>query len=421
MRTDLSIVQQPSAPLFSGLLGAGSIVTDPNFGTKIARLTDGDTASYRSLYTSDDPCNLAWNTVDSMLIVRHLSQVSLLMQFDAKTMRGTLLPGTYNKACFSSRWPGILYTLIGTQLFQLTFILMGGVWTQQSSALLADFADILPVGFIVQWSGVFAHSLDDGTFTVAFSEGPQDTGHYVCVWRKSAGFRMLDTLTGIVTGEWGQTGTSTSRAWGRTVHEAPMTPNPQYGLMSLVGDSPDAPTVWELRTLNVVHGIQGGHHARGYLNYYASGVGGGQYAEVPYANPTTSRLVVPSANLPKNQVPHQTFVGAMHSGFGKVDRGDNSIFWSGRYAGILPFASAWQNEIDGYDVLTGIVYRACQTENSGLSTEFDVAHAMMIPSQTGKFVAYCSDRMGTLGSTSGAAQGTLGVDARGDIFVVQVG
>lgn len=420
MRTDLAIVQ-PGAPLFSGLLGAGIVVTDPNFGTKIARLTDGATAGYRSLYMNDDPCNLSWNTDDTMLIVRHLSKVSVIMQFDPKTMLGTVLPGTYGKLCFSSRNPHTLFGLNGTQLDQLDFEKVAGVWTYQSSSLLADFAQILPAGFVVNWSGVFAHSLDDGTFTVAFSEGAQDTGHYVCVWRKNAGFRILDTFTGIVTGQWGQTGISTSRPWGQAVHEAPMTPNPQYGLMSLVGDSPDAPTVWELSKLNIVHGIQGGHHARGFLHYYASGVGGGQVAEVPYANPTTSRLVVPAGGLPKDQNPHQVFVGSQHSGFGKVDRGDNSIFFSGRYEGVLPFTSALQNEINGYDVLSGTIYRACQTQNSGLSNEFAVKNALIAPSQTGRFVAYGTDQMGGLGSTSGSAQGTLGVDARGDVFVVQVG
>lgn len=443
MRTDIAIIQPASPALFSGLLGARTIVTDPNYATQTlirkflawlssgwsgaptnARLTDGNTAGYKSIFTADEPTNLAWNSNDTMLIVRHVGGVSMLMQFDPKTMLGNLLPGTYNKSCFSCKHPGTLFTLIGTQLFQTTFIQVNGAWTQQSSVMVADFASILPSGFKVNWSGVLMHSLDDNIFYVAFSEGPQDTGYYLCVWHASSlttkyGYRMLNTETGQVTGDWGQVGTSTSRSWGFTIHDAVMTANYQYGLMTFVGEN--GPSVWDIKTLNVISGIQGGHHARGFLHYYAGGVGGGQFGEVPYANPTTSRLIVPAANLPKNQVPPQVFTGAQHPGFGKIDRSDKSIFWAGWYDSTPPFTCAYANEITGYDAQTGTVCRACQTYNSGLSKEFDVAHAMIIPSQTGKFVAYSSDMMGGLGSTSGAAQGTLGVDARGDVFVVQVG
>src|SRR5205807_2010513 len=87
-----------------------------------------------------------------------------------------------------------------------------------------------------------------------------------------------------------------------------------------------------------------------------------------------------------------------------------------------PFTAAWEGEVFGTDIVSGIVYRASHTFNSFKSKEFIPAEAICVPSQTGNFVAWCSDwggvgTVGPLGSTSGAPTGTIGIDARADVFI----
>jgi hypothetical protein len=78
------------------------------------------------------------------------------------------------------------------------------------------------------------------------------------------------------------------------------------------------------------------------------------------------------------------------------------------------FKSAWENEIIGFDMAAWCVYRACHHCNSGLSQDIEIA-----VSPDGRFVAFTSDMMGTLGSTDGK-EPILGKNCRSDVFVVEV-
>jgi hypothetical protein len=424
LRTDLDIVQLPPTPSFGGFKGAGIINTDPDFMTKIARITDGLTYGGLSLYTGDTPNRCLWNTDDTMLIVKHAGNASLLFQFDPATMAALLLPYKYpGRVSFSSQSPTSLFVLLGTQIWQVEFNLLNGQYKYQGESRLCDFADILPAGFDPEWVGNFSHSADDSTFCVSFSEGTQDTGFLCCVFRQRVGLKMLNTTTGEITG-WGIDGKSKSQPWSAKtlIHDSLMTPNPQYVAVAIAGVP--SPSIWNLSTLDVPAGIVDGHTAKGYQHYYAGGVGGGQFAEVPYANPKTKRLIVPEADLPANQTPPQKYKAGQHAEFGVVSLFDSSIFWTSTYDFPDPFTSCWQGEIDGYVAAgsqSGQVFRACHHFSSGKSTEFSVQYAIANPSQTGNFVAFCSDMMGTLGSNTGGKTGILGKDARGDVFVVNVG
>jgi hypothetical protein len=426
LRTDLDIAQLPSPiPNFGGLLGKNIIQTDPSFGTQIVRATDASTNNNSSMFTADSPESTLWNVDDTMLALRHKGGTAVLFQFDPTFLTTTKLPYSYGRVSFSSIEPGVLYVVDGTQLWELEFELVNGAWTLQTQTLLADFASILPPGFEVDWRGVFSHSDDDSTFLLAVSSGIQGTGYNVCVWQSghdSGGYRMLNTETGAITGDWGQIGTATGYPFSKSsaVHDASMTPNPEYASVGMVTGL----ALWEISTLNVATAKHSaGHRAKGFLHYYTGGPGGGQYGEVPYDSPDKERLIVPDDMLPKEQDPKQTYAGDQHSAFGYVSTTDDSIFWVTSTSTVTPFTSCWMNEVRGYQATgpdSGTVYRACHTFNSGKSKEFVVLNAIGIPSQTGRFVAFSSDMMGTLGSTSGQPTGTLGVDARGDVFIVQV-
>ncbi|MFZ0563791.1 MAG: hypothetical protein WAM43_19435, partial [Terriglobales bacterium] len=97
--------------------------------------------------------------------------------------------------------------------------------------------------------------------------------------------------------------------------------------------------------------------------------------------------------------------------------GGHTIIWGCNQTKVKPgdlFTFAWQNEIIGYDVTSGEVYRLCHTHNSGFSQPPNIN-----VSQNGRFIAFTSDMMGTLGTTDGK-EPMLGKNCRTDVFVVRV-
>lgn len=429
LRTDLNIQQLPGTlPNVGGLLGANTIVTDPDFGTTIVRLSDGSTSNNSSIQTADNASAGIWNSNDTMILVKNNFGKSLLYQFNPTTLQGSLLSFTTTASvCFARTSPGILYTLNGTQITKNTFTLISGVWTFQSATLFADFVNILPGGYTPTWNSSFFISLDDTTFGCAFSNsGGQNTGHNVCVYQTghgTGGYRMLDTATGTITGDWGTTGTAVlTTTLGYTfpfdLHETEMTPNPLYLCFNPISQVADTDVVWTISGLSCVDQNDGSHKAKGYLHTYPGG-GGGQLIEIPYVSPVKPyRQVVPT--LPSG------FTGDRHFGFGQIVTNDAGYVWSTTGANTpQPFTSAWEGEVFGYTVATGVVYRACHLFNSFKSPVFIVANAIGIASQTGNFVAFCSDwggvgTVGPLGSTSGDATGVIGGNARGDVFIVAI-
>lgn len=451
LRSDLNIVQLPTTfPNVGGLLGKNTVVIDPDFGTQLVRATDGSSGAgnFKSMQTTDSPSGYSmWNTDDTMFLSGSTGGNSFLFQFNPTTMQSTQLgtsgfykiPGPY---CFSRVHNGILYTVNGTVVNSYTYALISGVWTYQSTATICDFASILPGGFVVNWHSAFTIGLGDNMFGMAFSQGNQDTGFNACVYKPGSGFRMINTQTLAVTGDWGPTGTATLSNTNFTnffLHGINIPPNGNYMLLSAVGSGPtkgEGSFVWDLSTLSLVQDGLSGHHGLGYLSLYTGNPGGGQYDQCFYATPTVNTIVIPKQagppGLPAYQTPKQTYKGDQHSAFSPVDTSDHALLYITNGApSIFPFTSCWMGELRALDVSgaisgqQGIVYRVCHTFNSGKSKEYVTANAQIGASQTGNFVAFNSDwagagTVGPLGSTSGAPTGTVGVDARGDVFIARI-
>jgi hypothetical protein len=426
LRTDLKITQLPSPlPNWGALTGKNTIQTDPDFGTKIVRLTDGMTCLGSSMQTADQPeCGL-WNANDTLLLVRNTGGSSVVIQFNPATLQGKQLTGKFDgNLCFSRTDPAVLYRLIGTKIAKLTFKTVGSVMSYTGTATpVCDFAGSLPAGFKVKWTSSFMVSADDTTFVAGFSEGQQNSGSNICVFQTGhagGGYRMLDITKGQITGDWGITGAcnmvSPHTTFPFVIHEAMQTANPQYAIVSPspAHGAEGYPLVWDTATLNLTDMLGGGHAAKGYLHAYFGGPGGGQYLEVPYANIAATRMIVPRTGLPGQN--GQKYCGDQHTGFGKFDPLDNATFWDTSQSQVTPFTSAWMNEVRGYNAQTGVVSRACHTFNSGNSPSFIVQNAIGVPSQTGSFVAFTSDAMGSLGMTVVKGKAV----PRGDVFVVDV-
>lgn len=400
LRTDIDIVQLPATlPNWGTTVGANTIQTDPDFGTKIMRLTDANTYKGNLMGTNDGAAALIWNTDDTMLIVTNEGNGKHAFGFNPSTLRGYLISNMteVNAHSFSRVQNNLLYVLTGTQLLAYTFSQVNGQWTTPTSELIVDFASYLPAGFVKKWQSELIVSLNDQRISVALSNSTQDTPGYVCVYDFASGVRVLDTNTGQVTGQWGELGTIAG-TWPQGIHAADQTPNPDYLLM---GEQ-----VWHIPELTLMTLPANGHNGLGYVSVYTS-TGGGQFVAQPYTDLTDETKVMLDANLPYYNGQHPDF--AVHCAFGLIDTGDDSILWASTYNSATPFPSAWSNEIIGLQVKTGVVYRACHTFNSG-NLANDMGHcATGCPSQTGKFVAFTSDIMGAVGVN------------RADVFIVQVG
>jgi hypothetical protein len=112
-----------------------------------------------------------------------------------------------------------------------------------------------------------------------------------------------------------------------------------------------------------------------------------------------------------------TLDGSIHQwvtipGPGHHDR--KTVIWAASQTQNTVFKSPWENEIIGYDVVAGCVYRLCHTRNSGLSQPSKIS-----VSQSGRFITFTSDMMGTLGTTDGK-EPILGQNCRSDLFGVEV-
>ena len=441
LRTDLNIVQLPNTlPNVGGLTGKNTIVTDPDFGTQIVRLTDSTSGlgDNHSLQTNDDANTILWNTDDTMFALKRTGGGPIfIFQFNPSTLQGTQLSGSYGgNLIFSRVSNNIAYNISptgapDTQVNKLTFTQTGGVWGLTSTVTLCDFATILPGGFVANWVSEFNGDLTDTVFAAGFSTGAQDSGFYACIYKVGSGFRMVNTQTGAVTGAWGSTGTWNNTSLDATfhIHEVYQTPNAEFCVINPIPTGGNI--IWDVPTLNFTSVNLSGHQARGYLDIYDGGPGGGQWAAAAYATPGSTFNIMPLAKLPAGQTPPQTYAGDQHGAFGLVSVTDASIFWvvPGGSRSVYPLTSCWESEVHGYvtngTAQTGTVYRACHTFNSNKSKEFVPANAIGVPSQTGNFVAFTSDwagsgTIGPLGSTSGAPTGTVGVDARADVFIVAI-
>lgn len=449
LRTDFNIAQLPNASPFSGLLGKNTVVTDPIFGTQIVRVTDGSSGTGKngSEQLGNSGSATSWNTDDTLMFFTSQGNVKFLVQFDPVTMKCTQLGGpgsNYSFAgggAFSKVSPGVLYIFspagFPTAIQKLTYTLVGGVWTYQSTTTVCDFSNAaggpLPVGYKANWNSILTCANDDSIFTVGFSEGVQQTGYYVCAYKVGVGFRMLDTRNGAVTGSWGATGTATiSSVHGLTfpfyLHDVQQFPNPTYSELS---NTPTGGHIicWATAGLTLVDGGNTSDHSgKGATGTYwnRAAIGGGSNT---YANFDTIVPIGTFAIEPAGQHPPQTFIGNPHYSLRPTNNDSIAIAWM-TYAQpvAFPFSSCWQGEVTGFDVTGGVsgspgtMYRACHTHNSYQPVN---NQGIAVASQSGKFVAFSSDMAGSgpvgpLGSTSGGATGRVGIDARIDVFIVAV-
>ena len=438
-RTDINTVQLPNpVPNVGNLTGANTTIVDPDFNNPIVRVTDASFDSTRLdqpyFATSGSGDENIWNTDSTLLLIVGSGGRYYPVAFDPTTMEASRLYSTGSGAgmffgsagTFSYLDSQLLYVRNGTKIQAYDFTDRTHVPTPQTLFDFKEGANCLPLGYATTWGNDLSQSKDDLTFVGAFSNGGgQGTGVNVVVWRQGQGCSALNTQTGVVTGDWGVTGT-VAIPDRFSIHNVKISRDGNWVLIASThcftpctnGSSPYA---WQVGTTNLFPIAPptlatGGHWTEGYthfVNNSSKPYAFGEYSIRTFAEPallTSVATVVPIG-----------FRGDGHAGWSNVDQDDTVPFFiTTTYPFQSPYMFAWENEVIAMSPVTGQTWRFAHTFDSSSSAFFSVANAIGSISQDGRFFAWASDWMGTLGSTSGASACTLNSNCRGDVFVVEL-
>jgi hypothetical protein len=441
-RTDLDIAQLPSTiPNMGNITGANTIITDPNFGNPIVRITDWNTdpalpSSSRSFVSaaSGSADENLWNVDSTLFILQSLGDAGYPFTFDASTMKAARMyvsssPSTNGfKLTDGGIWsrvnPNLLYTISGTVISKYDFTDRSNPPSPQSVFDFTSSRNCLRAGFSATWQTKGGVSAGDTVFAAGFSNsGNQGTGIYVAAYKVGRGCTLLNTQTGQVTGDWGSNGTiDIVDRW--TVHNVKLSKDGNWLIVApqncTSSNCSVGPYFWQIGTTNVTScgqandGQCGGHWTEGYT-HWINNYNNGYEAMRPFSNPMLDEelgSVMPSGIV----VPLDE-----HSSWNNADPADSLPFFLSYWSPLSPFPAAWYNEITGVvPDGSGKVWRFAHTFISSKSQYFSTKYGIGSVSQDGRWFIFSSDWMGTLGSESGSAKCTIGVNCRGDVFVVEL-
>jgi hypothetical protein len=287
-------------------------------------------------------------------------------------------------------------------------------------------------------SGTWTGGSSGATFTPTAvpANAGQDYGTDAVAYKVGSGCAYLNTLTGVVTSDFGTVGTIANPD-RFTVHNAKLSKDgstllltPEYCLSTSCVNQTNTPYQWVIGSTTLNNGCVapnncGGHFTEGYANFVNDdGSPTAQQIIRPYGNnstPTTIPMGLPWAG--------STCTGAnvleIHQNWANVAPGDLYPFFltTGAVTPTTvnrPYICAGMDEIQAVSPTAGTVWRFAHTYNSDENVLFQTANAIGAVSQDGNYALWGSDWEGTLGSTSGGSTCTLTTNCRGDVFLAQL-
>lgn len=272
------------------LTGANTVQTPTDFGNAMVRCTDANTVAGQPqmIWTAyDSPSVNAWNTNDTAVLLKvTASGTQYLMGFNPSTLTCTMVTSggsavTFNgNAWFSHSQSNLVYWFDGTNQTQLKQSTVNFATGAVSTAVLYDFNNSQCLTNSVNgytggsfpegnyWTGTAASSLDDSTFSMAFSTlAAQGTGIYLATWTQGqAGCDLWNTATNAITHNGTLVGTVSDAPWGGAnggkfdkmyMHAALQTPNATWVTTTtspntmIYGSYDDGNYFWQHGTTNV--------------------------------------------------------------------------------------------------------------------------------------------------------------------------
>jgi hypothetical protein len=264
-RTDRKAEAYPKSPPSLG--PAGSVITDPSFGSRIARVTDAKSdpnGKGRSLMTPSSAEQNSWNATSTTFYVLTPGAQDVLYDFDPSTMkarqREVLKLAWMGEPQFSYSKPDILYGLSRSAAAFEQYDTSNGRLTT-----LHKLSDCLKLGPADLGHNITVSSDDN---RMSANVGPaQDAYPLVYVYDRQQGCRWYNTQTGEVGGQWGPKGTISipDRA---LLHNSRMSKSGKFVYVTRGGGSGVGQgwLVWEVDTMNVLTcpSMCHSHHALGY-------------------------------------------------------------------------------------------------------------------------------------------------------------
>jgi len=399
---------------------AGSIVTDPVFGSRILRVTDEKTDLVkfgRSVYTPSSAEQNTWNKTSTMFYVSTDGGSFLLFHFDPNLMKARIAdtPQLHwgPEPQFSFAQDNIIY---GVQHQDATI--------EQYDTASGKVSEINKPSKCVKLgagdtASVISVSADDNRFMTTLGPG-QNRNYLVYVYERNRGCRWYNTETGEVGGDWGPKGTI-SAPDRFLVHNARIAKSGKFAYVTRGTNSSPGHrwVVWQLDTLSVSVCAKAcsGHHVMGYSHILGTS-GFHHPMEVllrPLDRVEESRSMIEGLELGKKEWYDS------HFSWNNVDPDDTAPVCYSTFlpsnsaaAGIVPMVTGpWENEIDcaETDGKGSKVWRFAHTYSSAKNGFWSTPRGNI--SQDGRFFEFTSDWENLLGT------GPNGKN-RMDVFIVEL-
>ncbi len=421
-RTDRKVEGYPKT---SPALGpAGSVLTDPNFGSRILRVTDGKSdpmGKGRSIMTPSSAEQNSWNSTSSRFYVLTPSNQPVLYDFDPLTLQArqrTLLKLSWQgEPQFSYTDPDVLY---GTsrekpeiQQYDIS---------KDKITSLDDASQCLKLR-----PEDLGHSITvsaDGD-RMSTGIGPQQNKNYLLyVYDRHLGCRWYNTETGEIGGKWGPKGTI-SVPDRFSIHNSRLSKSGKFVYIargkSTVGRFW---VVWELETMNVTPCPMQctGHRAMGYSHMVDPS---GQHHPLDLMLRPLNHLDS-ATHLISDLTPLEgaEFWYDQHFSWNNVDPADSAPVCLSTYnvhnpdspGTPLNTASPWENEIlcVETDGKASKVWRFAHTFSTARNGFWSSPRGNVSPD--GRFFMFTSDWQDQLGEAPNSKEGKY----RTDVFIVEL-
>jgi len=416
-RSDTKVEPYPKTP--PDLPKAGSQGTDPVFGSRILRVTDGSTDPKKPGQQFQTPSSAqqnTWNTDSSKFYVKEAGGKIWVYDFDPSKMTAKIDPSYSTdwrgEPEFSYSNPNLIFGVAkgSVDLEQFDFS-KNKVSTVHKPS---DCVKLNPNDFGTDPSV----SADDARFMVVI--GPQQNANYlVYVYDRQKGCRWLNTKTGEIGGQWGPKGTISDPELRFGIHDARIAKSGDY--VAIAG-SQRGPVIWDVNSMNVTlcDGKPpmscGGHHAMGY-----------QHMINPSRRHHPMELLVRPLNDLSKVTPLVKDPPATegwydkHLSWNNVDKNDTYPACFSNYRDDNPITPAtalkvvgpWENEINcvEMDGKGSKIWRFAHHYSTAKNGFWSTPRGNV--SQDGRFFVFTSDWEDTLG------KGPSG-NYRSDVFVVEL-
>ena len=400
-RTDRKVEPYPDRPPAMG--PAGSIITDPTFGSRIVRITDDRSdpkGMGRSLYTPSSAEQNSWNKDSTMFYVTTAGGSFVLYGFDPATMkvRDAKKPNLdwNGEPQFSFSHANILFGMSHLEAVIEQYDTATGKISEINKPSKCVKLEARDLGHNISVSA------DDNRFMTTL--GPkQDENYLVYVYDRTQGCRWYNPVTGEVGGDWGPKGTI-SVPDRFPVHNARMAKSGKFLYVTRGGGGSPGHrwVVWEIDTLNVSVCSKGctGHHVMGYSHILGSS---GMVHPMDVVSRPLNHLE-DSTSLVTRLEPGKDWYDS-HFSWNNVDPSDSTPVCFSTYMPNNPTTPGtplqvngpWENEIDcaETDGKASKIWRFAHTYSTAKNGFWSTPRGNV--SQDGRFFIFTSDWQDQLG------------------------